>query len=77
MKIVVLVKRVPDTASIFRIALGGKSIETSNLKYVMSPYDEYAVSEAVKLKEARQADVIVVSMGPPETAEIVRTALAY
>lgn len=76
MKIAVLVKRVPDTASVFRIASDAKSVETSNLKYIINPYDEFAVSEAVKLKEIHQAEVVAVSLGPPEAAEILRTALA-
>lgn len=76
MRVVVLVKRVPDTASVFKITEDGQSIDTTDLKYIMSPYDEYAVSEAVKLKEMQQAEVIVVSYGPGESAEIIRTALA-
>ena len=76
MKIAVLVKRVPDTASSFRIAEDGKSVDTSDLKYIMSPYDEYAVSEAVKLKETHQAELVIVCYGPREAAEVIRTALA-
>ncbi len=76
MKIAVLVKRVPDTASVFKIASDGKSVETSNLKYVMSPYDEHAVEEAIKLKEKNGGEVIVVSAGPPEAKEIIRSGLA-
>jgi electron transfer flavoprotein beta subunit len=72
-----LVKRVPDTASVFKIAGDGKAIDTAGLKFVMSPYDEYAVEEAIKIKEAGGAqEVLVVSMGPAECAETMRTALA-
>jgi electron transfer flavoprotein beta subunit len=76
MKIAVLIKRVPDTASVFSIAESGKSIVKDNLKFIMSPYDEHALEEAIKLKEAGDAEVIAVSMGPPETKDIIRTALA-
>lgn len=76
MKIVVLVKRVPDTASVFKIAPDGKGIVEDGLKFVMSPYDEHAVEEAIKIKEANGAEVIAVSLGPEGCKEILRTALA-
>ena len=77
MKIAVFVKRVPDTASVFKIASDSKSVETTGLKFVMSPYDEHAVELAIQLKEAGKAEeVIVVSMGPDGTQETIRTALA-
>ncbi len=76
MKVAVLMKRVPDTASVFAVAADGKSVETGGLKYVMSPYDEHAVEEAIRLKEQAGAEVIVLSAGPPETKETLRSALA-
>ena len=76
MKVAVLVKRVPDTACLFKIAGDGKSVDLSGLKYVMSPYDEHAVEEAIKLKESNGAEVVVVSAGPTETQGIIRSALA-
>lgn len=77
MKIAVFVKRVPDTASVFKIAPDNKSVETAGLKFVMSPYDEHAVELAIQLKEAGKAEeVIVVSLGPDGTQETIRTALA-
>jgi electron transfer flavoprotein beta subunit len=76
-KIVVLVKRVPDTASVFKIAGDNKSIDTTGLKFVMSPYDEYAVEAAIQLKEAGKAEeVIVMTLGAAESAEVMRVALA-
>jgi len=75
-KIAVLVKRVPDTASVFTIAGDGASVELGNLKFVMSPYDEYAVEEALKLREQHGGEVVVVSLGAAESKEIVRSALA-
>lgn len=76
MRIAVLVKRVPDTGSVFKIAADGKSVDAANLKGVMSPYDEHAVEEAIKLKEAKGAEVVVVSLGGDEAKETIRTALA-
>ncbi len=77
MKIAVLMKRVPDTASVFKIGADNKSVETDNLKYVMSPYDEHAMEEAILTREAGKADeVIVVTMGPDAAQETIRTALA-
>jgi len=77
MKIAVLMKRVPDTASVFKISPDNKSVETGNLKYVMSPYDEHAMEEAILTKEAGKADeVVVVTLGKEGAQETIRTALA-
>ncbi len=76
MKVVVLIKRVPDTASELQVAADGKSVVTGGLKFVMSPYDEHAVELAIQLKESHGAEVVVLSAGPPETKEIIRSALA-
>ena len=76
MKIAVLVKRVPDTASVLRIGDDGRSVVTDGLKFVMSPYDEHAMEEALLLKESAGAEVVVVSLGPPETKETIRSGLA-
>ena len=53
MEIVVLVKQVPDTESLIQIAGDGVSIKTEDLKWVMNPYDELAVEEALRIKEAQ------------------------
>lgn len=76
MIIAVLVKRVPDTASLPIIREDGKSIEFTGIKFVMSPYDEYAVEEAIRLRDQAGGEVVVVSAGPPECAETIRTGLA-
>lgn len=76
MKVAVLIKRVPDTASELRVADDRKSVVTANLKYVMSPYDEHAVEQAIRLKESHGAEVVVLSVGPPEAKDIIRAALA-
>ncbi len=76
MKIAVLVKRVPDTASVFEIAEGKTSVVAEGLKYVVGPYDEHAMEEAIKLKESHEAEVVVVSLGPAAAKETMRTAIA-
>ena len=75
-KIVVLIKRVPDTASVFKITPDARSVDVSGLKFVMSPYDEYAMEEAIRLKESQGGEVVALSAGPPETKETLRNALA-
>ena len=76
MEIVVLVKQVPDTESLIQIADDGVSIKTDTIKWVMNPYDELAVGEALKLREDRGGTVTILSMGPQKTQETIRTALA-
>jgi electron transfer flavoprotein beta subunit len=76
MEIVVLVKQVPDTESLIQIAGDGVSIKTADLKWVMNPYDELAVEEALRIKEAQGGTVTILSMGPAKTVETIRTALA-
>ncbi len=77
MKIAVCVKRVPDTTSKIVIASDGKSIDETGLKFVPNPYDEYAVEEALALKEkAGSGETVVYSLGGPATGETLRTALA-
>jgi len=76
MEIVVLVKQVPDTESLIEIAGDGVSIKTQDIKWVMNPYDELAVEEALQIREAQGGSVTVISMGPQKAVETIRTALA-
>ncbi|MDP3937286.1 MAG: electron transfer flavoprotein subunit beta/FixA family protein [Deltaproteobacteria bacterium] len=78
MKIIVILKQVPDSETKIKVKGDGSGIETDGIKYVISPYDEYAVEEALKLKEKAGGDstVTVVSAGPDRTVESIRTALA-
>jgi electron transfer flavoprotein beta subunit len=76
-KSIVCVKRVPDTEARIRIAGDGSTIDPSGVKFVLNPYDEFAVEAALKHKEAAGAgEVTVVSAGTAESAEALRTALA-
>ena len=78
MKIFVCIKQVPDTETKIKIAADGVSIDSSSVKWIMNPYDEYAVEEAVKIRESNPgAQVFVVTVGPKKRAgEVLRTALA-
>ena len=76
MEIVVLVKQVPDTESLIEIAGDGVSIKKQDIKWVMNPYDEIAVEEALQIREAQGGSVTIVSMGGPKAVETIRTALA-
>jgi electron transfer flavoprotein beta subunit len=75
--IIVCVKRVPDTETRIRIGEDGRSIDPSGVKYVMSPYDEFAVEGALRTREALgEGEVTVVSLGDDASQETLRGALA-
>lgn len=76
MELIVCLKQVPDTETQIKVGGDGKSIDDSEIKWVMNPYDEFAVEEALKLKEANGGTVTVMSVGPARTVEALRTALA-
>lgn len=76
MNIFVFVKRVPDTESKIRIDHGSNSIVEEGLNFVLSPYDEYAVEEALQIREAQGGKVTVFSVGSDETQVILKKTLA-
>ena len=76
MEIIVLVKQVPDTESLIEIAGDGVSIKTQDIKWVMNPYDEIAVEEALQIRDAQGGAVTIISMGGQKAVETIRTALA-
>jgi electron transfer flavoprotein beta subunit len=77
MKILVPIKRVVDFNVKVRVKSDGTGVETANVKMSMNPFDEIAVEEAVRLKEAGAAtEIIAVSIGPAQSQETLRTALA-
>src|SRR5438874_12123617 len=77
MKIVVPVKRVVDKDIKIRVKADGSGVELANVKMSMNPFDEIAVEEAIRLKEAGKAtEIVAVSIGLPQAAETIRTALA-
>lgn len=77
MKILVPVKRVVDFNVKIRVKADGSGVELANIKMSMNPFDEIAVEEAIRLKEAGKAtEIVVVSVGPQQASETIRTALA-
>jgi electron transfer flavoprotein beta subunit len=77
MKVLVAVKRVVDFNVKVRVKPDGTGVELANVKMAMNPFDEIAVEEAIRLKEAGKAtEIIAVSIGPAQAAETIRTALA-
>src|SRR6266700_5062672 len=77
MKILVPVKRVVDFNVKIRVKPDGSGVELANIKMSMNPFDEIAVEEAIRMKEAGKAtEIIAVSIGPAQASETIRTALA-
>ncbi|MFZ5734428.1 MAG: electron transfer flavoprotein subunit beta/FixA family protein [Pseudomonadota bacterium] len=77
MKVLVPVKRVVDYNVKIRVKGDGSGVELANVKMSMNPFDEIAVEEALRLKEAGKAtEVVVASIGPQQATETIRTALA-
>ena len=77
MKIIVPAKRVVDYNVKVRVKSDGSGVELANVKMSMNPFDEIAVEEALRLKEAGKAtEVVVVSIGPAQASETIRTGLA-
>jgi electron transfer flavoprotein beta subunit len=77
MKILVPVKRVVDYNVKIRVKADGSGVDISNVKMSMNPFDEIAVEEAIRLKEAGHAtEIVAVSIGPQKAQETLRTALA-
>ena len=76
MNILVCVSRVPDTAAKIKVAVDNKSVETTGVKFILTPYDEYALEEAIQLKESKGGELTVVTVAGNEATDILRTALA-
>ncbi|HEX6558855.1 MAG TPA: electron transfer flavoprotein subunit beta/FixA family protein [Longimicrobiales bacterium] len=77
MKIVVCIKRVPDTESRIKISADGTSIDPAGIKFIISPYDEFAMEAALRLKESQgEGEVIAITVGDAASAEQLRSALA-
>jgi electron transfer flavoprotein beta subunit len=77
LKIAVPLRRTPDTTAKIVIAAGGTSIDETGIKFVVNPYDEYAIEAAIALKEkAGAGETVVIALGPDSVQETLRTALA-
>ncbi|HKR66946.1 MAG TPA: electron transfer flavoprotein subunit beta/FixA family protein [Thermoanaerobaculia bacterium] len=75
MNSVVCISHVPDTESRIKIA-DGRKVDEAGLKFIVSPYDEFALEEAIRLKEAKGGDVTVITFGPDRAQQALREALA-
>ena len=76
MNCIVCVTSVPDTASVIKIGDDGKHIDETGIKWIVSPYDEYALEEALKLTEANGGEVTAVTYGPARSEAALRDCLA-
>ncbi|MBI4012794.1 MAG: electron transfer flavoprotein subunit beta/FixA family protein [Candidatus Rokubacteria bacterium] len=77
MRILVLVKQVPDTATQVKVGADPRAIDTTGITWIVSPYDEYALEEALRIKEKRgQGEVVAVTVGPDRAKEALRSCLA-
>ncbi len=76
MKIAVCIKAVPDTETKIAIASDKTHIEAAGVRYIISPYDEFAIEEAYKLKEKHGGEIVGFSLGGQEVSEVLKNALA-
>ncbi len=77
MNIIVCIKRVPDTETRIKVGEDGVAIDVTGVNYVLNPYDEYAVEEAIRIKEKdKSTKITVICYGPGESTKEIRTALA-
>lgn len=76
MKLLVTVKRVEDPEISPKITPDGLGIDAENMKYVVNPYDEIAIEEALRVRDAAEGEVIVLTIGTQDAAHQIRTALA-
>jgi electron transfer flavoprotein beta subunit len=75
-KIGVLIKQVPDTATNIKVNADGTGIDPTGIKFVVNPYDEMSIEEGLKTKEKAGGEVVIVSLGPVRCVEAIRTGLA-
>ena len=76
MNILVCISQVPDTTAKIQVSGDGKSIEKTGVKFILNPYDEFAIEEGLRLRERFGGTVTALTIGPETSKEILRTALA-
>ncbi|MBU0475191.1 MAG: electron transfer flavoprotein subunit beta/FixA family protein [Bacteroidetes bacterium] len=76
MKIVVCVNHVPDTATRINISSDQKTLDSNGVTYILNPYDEYAIEEALKTKESIGGEIVAISLGKEANKETLRKVLA-
>jgi electron transfer flavoprotein beta subunit len=72
----VCIAQVPDTETRIKVSGDGRHIDETGIKYIVSPYDEYALEEAIRLKEKQGGDVTVLAFGPDRVQQALRESLA-
>lgn len=76
MKAVAIIREVPDTEAVLNIAGDGKSIDMSGVKFIINPYDEYAIEEAAQLAENNGAESYLIAVGGADMTKNIRSAIA-
>ncbi len=76
MNILVCISRVPDTATRISVGSDGKSIDQQNVKFIVNPYDEFAIEEALQIKEKNGGEVSAVTIGSEIAKDVLRTSYA-
>ncbi len=76
MKSIVIIRQTPDTEARIKVAADGRSIDTESIKWIVNPYDEFAIEEAIRIKEKKGGEVVLITMGPARCQEALRTGLA-
>jgi electron transfer flavoprotein beta subunit len=74
--IAVCVKQVPDTETKIKLTDDMKSVNEDGINYILNPYDEFAVEEALKLREEHSGEVTIISLGPDRVVSAIRSAVA-
>ncbi len=74
--VIVCLKQVPDTETLIKIRSDGSGIITDDIKYVINPYCEFAVEEALRIREKFTGEVTLLTLGPPRAVDALRTGLA-
>ncbi|MGA1249843.1 MAG: electron transfer flavoprotein subunit beta/FixA family protein [Candidatus Kapaibacteriota bacterium] len=76
MNILVCISQVPDTTTKIQVSGDGQTIDKAGVKFILNPYDEFAIEEGLKLREQFGGTVTAITVGPETSKEILRTALA-
>lgn len=76
MRIFVIIRQTPDTEAKIKVGGDGKSINPEGIKWIVNPYDEFAIEEAIQIKEKLGGEVVAVTMGPERSLTSLRTAMA-
>src|SRR5579872_5498369 len=76
MNILVCVSHVPDTTTRVLVGSDGRSMDPAGVKFILNPYDEFAVEEALRLRDKHKCEVTVISAGPAAVKDAIRQALA-